>query len=167
MNRRLRSALLALAPCTDLAGSDSVLRVMITYPAKAKVPRLDFLIRNDPARHPGAVVDFTKLASCQTEVDIFQSLQSMANFNIQQGSSGKSSTNAGKRKAGDEQFPPRQRNPPSHPQMGTANRKQGANVVTGPRKAGPYMEVQNAEAGPSAKAPAAVATLRRSPRRRW
>lgn len=166
MNRRLRRALLALAPCTDLAGSDSVLRVMIAYPAKANIARLDFLIKNDPARHPGAVVDLTKLASCQAEVDIFQSLRSMANCNIQRRSA-KSSTNASKRKVGDEQFPPRKRKAPSHPQTGTANRKQGANVATGPRKASPSTGGQNAEAGPSAEAPAAVATLRRSPRRRW
>lgn len=168
MNHRLRSALLTIAPRTNLAGSDSVLRVMVAYPAKANVGRLDSLIKNDPARHPGAVVDLLKLASCEAEVNIFQSLQSMANCKIQRRSSAKSSTNASKRKGGvcDEQVPPRKRKAPPHPHKDTVNRKQGANVATHPPKAGPSTERQNAEAGPSVKAPAAVTTLRRSSRRR-
>jgi hypothetical protein len=167
MNNRLRSALLALAPPTDLAGSDSVLRVMVTFPAKANIARLEFLIKNDPARHPGAVVDLTKLATNQAEVDIFKSLQSMANSRPQRRSPAKSSTNTSKHKAGvyNEQFPPRKRKVPPDSQNNTVNHKQGVNVATSLPTAGSSTKGQNAEAGPSTNTPAAVTAPRRSSRR--
>jgi hypothetical protein len=63
-----------MAPLSQKAGNSSVLRVLVSYPAKPNINTLQRLLSEDKSRHPGALVDLEKLASDRGAKDIVLSL---------------------------------------------------------------------------------------------
>ena len=101
LNKKSRLALHSMAPRSDKAGDSSVLRVLISYPAKPHVKTLRQLTEEDKSKHPCAVVDLETLASIQGTDDILSSLTSMVTLKAQQRQSAVAKTRApNKRKAG-------------------------------------------------------------------
>ena len=76
LNKKLQKALHDMAPLSDKAGESSVLRVLVSYPAKPNIDTLRRLLSEDKSRHPGALVDLEKLASRVAAKDIVLSLAS-------------------------------------------------------------------------------------------